>query len=155
MARRVFFSFHYQRDIWRLNQIRSVPNVTGTAAAGFADASLWEEARKKGDASIKKLIDEGLMNTSVTVVCVGEKTAGRKYINYEIDQSIARGNGIVAVQIHHLKDQNGNVDSPGAIPAKIEAGGYKAYKYTDTDRLATWIEDAAKAAGKAARAAGN
>ena len=148
MARRVFFSFHYQRDVWRVNQIRSIPNITGCAAAGFQDSSLWEEAKRQGDAAIKKLIDEGLANTSVTVVCVGAKTAGRKYINYEIDRSIARGNGIVAVQIHHLKDNNGNTDVPGAIPSKIEANGYKAYKYVDYERLARWAEEAANAAGK-------
>ena len=100
------------------------------------------------DAAIKKLIDDGLKNTTVTVVFVGEKTAGRKYINYEIEQSIGRGNGIVAVQIHHLEDQDGNTDSPGAIPAKIEANGYKAYKYVGYERLAKWIEEAANAAGK-------
>ena len=65
-----------------------------------------------------------------------EKTAGRKYINYEIDQSIARGNGIVAVQLHHLKNQNGDTDDPGATPSKIKANGYKAYKYTTHERLA-------------------
>ena len=148
MARRVFFSFHYQRDIWRVNQIRNIPNVTGTAAAGFQDASLWEATRRKGDAAIKALIDKGLQNTSVTVVFVGEKTAGRKYINYEIDRSIARGNSIVAVQVHHLQDQNKNTDSAGAIPAKIKANGYKAYKYVDHARLAKWVEEAAQAAGK-------
>lgn len=148
MARRVFFSFHYQRDIWRLNQIRNIPTVTGYAAAGFQDASMWEEAKKKGDAAIKALIDKGLENTTVTVVCVGSQTAGRKYINYEIEKSIARGNGIVAVQIHHLKDKDGNVDPPGAIPQKITSGGYKAYKYVDHANLAKWIEEAAKAAGK-------
>jgi len=148
MARRVFFSFHYQQDVWRVNQIRNIPNVTGCAAAGFQDASLWEEAKRKGDAAIKALIDKGLENTSVTVVCVGSGTAGRKYINYEIDQSIARGNGIVAVQIHHLKDKNGNTSPAGAIPAKIAAGGYKAYKYTDHEALGRWIEEAARAAGR-------
>ena len=147
MARRVFFSFHYQRDIWRVNQIRSIPNVTGTAAAGFQDASLWEEAKKKGDAAIKKLIDEGLKNTSVTVVCIGAKTAGRKYINYEIEKSIERGNGIVGIQIHHLKNQKGEVDEAGATPSKLSANGYKVYKYVDTDKLAARIEEAAKAAG--------
>ena len=60
MARRVFFSFHYQRDIFRVNQIRSMPNITGCAAAGFQDASIWEDAKKKGDAAIKKLIDDAL-----------------------------------------------------------------------------------------------
>ena len=101
MARRVFFSFDYN-FVWKVNQIRSMPNITGCAAAGFQDASLWEDAKRKGETAIKKLIDDGLQNTSVTVVCVGSKTAGRKYINYEIDQSIARGNGLVAVQIHDL-----------------------------------------------------
>ncbi len=147
MARRAFFSFHYQRDIWRVNQVRNIPNVTGCAAAGFQDASLWEEAKRKGDTTIKALIDKALENTTVTVVFVGAQTAGRKYINYEIDQSVARGNGIVAVQIHHLKDRNGQIDPAGAIPSKIAAKGYKAYKYVDHVSLGKWIEDAAKAAG--------
>lgn len=148
MARRVFFSFHYQRDIWRVNQIRNIPNVTGCAAAGFQDASIWEDAERKGDAAIKALINKGLENTTVTVVCVGSKTAGRKYINYEIDQSAARGNGILAVQIHHLKDQDGSTDPAGAIPPKIQSGDYKVYKYVDHEKLGAWIEAAAKAAGK-------
>ncbi len=148
MARRVFFSFHYQRDIWRVNQIRNIPNITGCFAAGFQDASLWEEAKKKGDTVVKKLIDDGLVNTSVTVVCIGEKTAGRKYINYEIQQSIARGNGLVGIQINHLKDDDGNTDSVGNIPANIKSNGYEVYKYVDHEKLANRIEEAAKAAGK-------
>jgi len=148
MARRVFFCFHYQRDIWQVNQIRNVPNVVGCAAAGFQDASLWEAAKKNGDPAIKKLIDDGLQNTSVTVVCIGSKTAGRKYINYEIEQSIKRGNGIVGIQIHHLKDQTGNTDTPGDTPYKLEAKGYKIYKYVDHEKLGKRIEEAATAAGK-------
>ena len=148
MARRVFFSFHYQRDIWRINQIRSIPNITGCAAAGFQDASLWEEAKKKGDAEIRKMIDKGLENTSVTVVFIGEKTSGRKYINYEIEKSIEKGNGLLGIKIHHLKDQKGNIDSEGDTPAKLTKGGYKVYKYSDSTKLAQWIEQAAKDAGK-------
>jgi hypothetical protein len=148
MARRVFFSFHYQRDIWRVNQIRNIPEITGCAAAGFQDASLWEEAKKKGDAEIKKMIDKGLENTSVTVVFIGGKTAGRKYINYEIEKSIERGNGIVGIQIHHLKNQAGETDDAGTTPAKLTSGGYKVYKYVDTEKLAARIDETAKAAGK-------
>jgi hypothetical protein len=148
MARRVFFSFHYQRDVWRVNQIRNIPNVTGCASAGFQDASLWEEAKKKGEAAIKKLIDEGLKNTSVTVVCIGAKTAGRKYINYEIEQSINRGNGIIGIQIHDVKDSNGNTDTVGNTPHKITANDYNVYKYVSHEKLAKRIEEAAKDAGK-------
>ncbi|NQT68660.1 MAG: hypothetical protein HQ552_03675, partial [Desulfobacteraceae bacterium] len=52
------------------------------------------------------------------------------------------------IQIHHLKDQNGNTGSPGAIPSQIEANGFKAYKYTTKEALARWIEQAARLAGK-------
>lgn len=147
MARRVFFSFDY-RYVWKVNQIRNMPNVIGTAAAGFQDASLWEEAKKKSDKAIKAMIDKALKNTTVTVVCVTYGTSTRKYINYEIDQSLAKGNGLVAVQIHHLKDKNEQTGKPGAIPPQIEANGFKAYKYTNKERLAAWIEKAAEIAGK-------
>lgn len=148
MARRAFFSFHYQRDIWRINQIRSIPNITGCAAAGFQDASLWEEARKKSDAAIKKLIDDALYNTTVTVVFIGNQTSNRKFINYEIEKSIERGNGLVGIQIHHLKDSSLNVDEPGAIPKLLSENDFKVYKYVDHETLGKRIEEAAKAVGK-------
>ena len=147
MARRVFFSFHY-KHVWKVNQIRSMPNVVGTAAAGFQDASLWETAKKKGDKVIYAMIDKALQNTSVTVVCVTYGTTNRQFINYEIDQSLARGNGLVAVQIHHLKDPTCEPVSPGAIPKQIATNGFKAYKYTTKESLAKWIEEAAELAAK-------
>jgi hypothetical protein len=148
MARRVFFSFHYQRDVWRVNQIRNLDQIVGTAAAGFADASLWEEAKKKGDPVIKEMIDNALRNTSVTVVCIGSQTAKRRYINYEIERSLARGNAIFGLQIHHLKDGLGGTDPAGMTPAKLAATGASVYKYVDHPTLAARIEAEAKKAGK-------
>lgn len=147
MARNVFFSFHY-KHVWRVNQIRSVPNIVGTAAAGFKDASLWEEAKKKGDAEIKRMIDRALADTSVTVVCVTYGTINRRYINYEIDESLETKNGLVAIQIHHLIGQDKQPSEPGTIPPQIAQNGFKAYKYTNSGDLARWIEEAAKIAGR-------
>ncbi len=147
MARRTFFSFHY-KHVWKVNHIRSMTNIIGTAAAGFQDASLWEEAKKKGVAEIKRMIDKGLENTSVTVVCVTYGSKDRKYIDYEIQQSLKRGNGLVAVQIHHFKDQKQNTGKPGAIPKGVKENGFKAYKYTNKEALARWIEEAAILAGR-------
>jgi hypothetical protein len=148
MARHVFFSFHYQRDIVRVNQIRNLPEIVADAAAGFKDKSLWEEAKEKGDVAIKKLIDAGLLGTSVTVVCIGNKTAGRKYINYEIQESINRGNGILGLQIHHLKNFDSETDTVGDTPSLLTKNGYPVYKYDNHTKLSAWIEAAAKAAGK-------
>lgn len=147
MARRTFFSFDYN-FVWKVNQIRNIPNITGVAAAGFSDGSLWEESKLKGDAAIKKMIDDALYGTSVTVVLINYGTANRKFIKYEIEKSLERGNGLVAVQIHEVKDKSGNTGSAGSIPAEIGANGYKSYKYVSATKLAEWIEEAATLAGK-------
>lgn len=148
MARRVFFSFHYQRDVSRANTIRNLGIVLGNAAAGFQDASLWEKAKKESDDAVKKLIDAGLENTTVTVVLIGAKTAGRKFINYEIEQSIARGNGLLGIHIHGIRNLDRETDTKGDVPHKLVAGGYKVYAAFDKDKFGDWVEAAAKAAGK-------
>jgi len=145
MARRAFFSFHYERDIWRTNVVRNSGIVEGTAAAGFHDASLWEEAKKKGDADVKKLIDKGLVGTSVTVVLIGAETSKRKFVDYEIEQSIARGNGILGIYISGIKDQKGNMDIQGPAPARLTKAGAGVY-YWDRDKFGDWVEAAYRAA---------
>lgn len=148
MPRRVFFSFHYQRDIMRVNQVRMSNQFIGVPAAGWADASLWEEAKKKGDATIKKMIDDALHNTSTTVVCIGAATAGRRYINYEIEKSLARGNGILGLRIHHLIAPRIGADVAGEVPEKLKAIKAPIYSFTTAADLGLWVEKAAIAAGR-------
>jgi hypothetical protein len=148
MTRHVFFSFHYQQDIFRVNQIRSVPNIVGEAAAGFRDASLWEESKRRGDGAIHRLIDDALHGTSVTVVCIGSATAGRKFINYEISQSVARGNALMGLRINHLIGHNKSPDPPGQVPGLLLVHGAPIFTYTDAASLAAWIETMAQRAGR-------
>jgi hypothetical protein len=145
MPRKVFFSFHYERDIWRTNVVRNSGVVEGSAAAGFYDASLWEETKKKGDAEVKKLIDKGLVGTSVTVVLIGAETAQRKFVNYEIEQSIARGNGLLGIYISGIKDSKANTDMQGAAQWKLTEVGAPCYQW-DKDRFGDWVEAAYKKA---------
>ncbi|GAH77614.1 unnamed protein product, partial [marine sediment metagenome] len=91
MARKVYFSFHYA-DVWRVNQIRNSWLTQGGEANTFYDGSLWEESRMKGDAAIKRLINLGLTGTGVTAVLIGQHTAKRKYVLYEIEMSLKRNN---------------------------------------------------------------
>lgn len=49
MAKRVFFSFHYQDVIdFRANVVRNHWVTKDREEAGYFDASIWEEAQKKG-----------------------------------------------------------------------------------------------------------
>ena len=145
MARRVFFSFHYQRDLWRVNVVRNSSVVEGTSAAGFSDASLWEKAKREGAPAIKRLIDSGLSGTSVTVVLIGAQTANRQWVAYEIEKSIERGNGLLGVRIHAIKDRNGHTDLAGSVPSALQRAGAPIYMY-EYGKLGEWVEAAYKKA---------
>lgn len=147
MARRVFFSFHYQRDIWRTNVVRNANVVDGVAAAGFQDASLWEEAKKKGDDAVKKMIDNALVGTTVTVVLIGSETAQRKFVAYEIERSIARSNGLLGIYIDQIEDQSRRTTFRGAVPEALRRTGAPVYVW-DKGRFGEWVEAAANKAGR-------
>ena len=129
MARRVFFSFDHDNDIWRANQVRNANVVAGSHLAGFFDHSEYEVAQKKGKAGIQRMILNHLKDTTVTVVLIGTETANRPWVKYEIEQSIARKNGLPGIYIHRLKDPNSPPTSRGAKPAVPEGVDFPAYAW--------------------------
>lgn len=161
MPRKTFFSFHYAVDIHRACVVR---NSTMTQEKrGFFDNSLWEEAKKKGDKAIQKLIDDGLNGTSVTVVLIGSDTSNRRWVNYEIEKSIELGSGLVGVRVHNIKDLSGHTASRGSNPLdggtitfrdhsrRSASSYYKTYDYVSDDgyhNLGAWIDEAARLAGR-------
>jgi hypothetical protein len=146
MARRVFFSFKY-KDVSRAMVVRNSWVAQGREAAGFIDAADFEKVKRQGDAAIKRWINSQLMGTSVTVVLVGAKTCGSRWVKYEIEQSKARGNGLLGIDVSKIKDLKGATSERcGEIP-----GGYPFYLWYKDDgyhNMGSWIEKAAKAAGK-------
>lgn len=150
MARRVFFSFHYERDIWRANQIRnSWVTKEDREAAGFWDAATREKIRREGDPVIKRWIDNNLKGTSVTAVLIGTETSKRKWVRYEIEKSLEKGNDIIGVRIHNLKDQNGERDWAGDLDFGLIDGEntfselFPIYDWVDDDgyeNFGYWIE---------------
>jgi MTH538 TIR-like domain (DUF1863) len=145
MARKVFFSFHYQRDLWRVNVVRNSGAIEGISAAGFHDRSLWEETMRKGDAAVRQLIDTGLVSTSVTVVLIGAETANRRFVTYEIEKSISRGNGLLGIRISNIKDKDGRTDAMGLVPEALSRAGAPVYTY-EYGKLGEWVEAAYKSA---------
>jgi hypothetical protein len=155
MARRVFFSFHYENDVWRVSQVRN-SWVTQGGFAGFADSADWESLRKGGDRAVQSWIDEQMRGTSVTVVLIGEHTALSKWVHYEILQSIDRKKGIIGVRIHRLKNQRQQSGRRGPNPLDEydeydEYGGFPEYDWVTDDgysNLSDWVDDAAWQVGR-------
>lgn len=157
MARRVFFSFHFENDIFRVNQVRNSWVTQGKEVAGFIDKAEFEKVKRNGDKAIKNWIDNQLFGTSVTVVLIGEETLDRPYVQYEIMESLKRGNGIIAVKIHNLKSIDGRTSNEGSIYKIIgQACGRDiwfdeiidgVYDYANENgylNLGKWIENSAR-----------
>jgi hypothetical protein len=153
MARHTFFSFHYERDSWRAGQVRNCNVVSSEDEYGFIDAAEWEEIKKKGDDAIEDWVAEQLEHTSVTAVLVGAETADRPWVLHEIVESWNRGNGIVGIWIHNIKDQRVETDTKGRNPldeitladGKPLSSVCKTYDWVNNDGrndLGRWIEEA-------------
>ncbi len=111
--RKVFYSFHYQPDNWRVSQIKSIGKIEGNEPTSD---NKWEEVKKKGKKSIQNWIDNNLKGRSCTIVLVGEETAGREWIDYEIAKSWNDKKGVVAIHIHNLLNRKSQQGEKGANP---------------------------------------
>src|SRR5690625_7194826 len=103
--RQVFISLEYDRDNWRASQDREMGKVSDSSTFSAND---WEEVKEKEDSKIKEWIDEQMKKRSCIVVLIGNSTANRKWINYEIEKAYELNKGLVGVNIHGLKDSNGD-----------------------------------------------
>lgn len=137
MGRRIFISFQHD-DILQakgFNLLRWNPNVP----IDFVGRHLLSPVGSQDPTYIRSKIREMLHGTSVTVVLIGEKTAQSEWVDFEIRESLARGNGVLGIR---LKDA-GNADIPRAL---IEAGA-KVIDW-NADVFADEIERAALIAGR-------
>ena len=146
MARKVFFSFQYE-DVHRAMNVRNSNVIAPDTKVGFIDKADFEAVERQGDAAIKKWINDQLLGTSVTVVLVGATTDKSKWVKYEIEQSVARGNGIFTIDISKIADLNGKTTEC----CGLRVPGTTHYLWNNgngRENLGKWVEAAAKAAGK-------
>lgn len=154
MAKRnVFYSFHFDKDVFRVQQIRNMGVLAGDEPVS---ANRWEEI-KRTDAGVEKWIDENLQRKTCLVVLIGEDTANRKWVKYEIKRACKLGIPVVGVRIHNLKCVNTGYGKKGSDPFSgldLKWTDGKTYSptiynpdpenaYKDIDEnLAFWIETA-------------
>lgn len=115
MARRCFYSFHYEPDSWRASTVRQIGAIEGNQPASDND---WETLAHgpNHDERIQRWIAEQMKGRTCTIVLVGSGTANRKWINHEIIKSWNEGLGVVGIRIHGLKNRLGETSSMGGNP---------------------------------------
>jgi hypothetical protein len=115
MAKRVFFSFHYQDVIdLRANVVRNHwVTKPDREAAGFFDASLWESVKRTGSFALIE----------------------RPWVRYEILRSFKRGNLLLGVHINSIKGRDQRIKLNGPNPFE-----FVGVTFAENGRVATLWE---------------
>ncbi len=152
--RQIFYSFHYDNDVMRVQQIRNIGALEGNTPVSAND---WEEVKRKGKTGIEKWIDDNMNMRSCVVVLVGEETAQREWVKYEIKKAWADGKGLLGIYIHNIKCPRNGKGTKGSNPfdqftfndgSKLSSvvdcyNPDSSDAYNDIkDNLESWIEDA-------------
>jgi MTH538 TIR-like domain (DUF1863) len=156
--RNVFYSFHFDNDVMRVQQVRNMGVIEGNAPVS---PNTWEEVKRKGDPSIEKWIDDNMKGKSCLVVLIGSETSKRPWVKFEIEKAWKDGKGVVGIYIHNLNCPNTGTCSQGANPLDLFTFSLngktvkpKAYNPSASDayndiaaNLDSWVEEAIKIRG--------
>ena len=145
----VFYSFHYELDAWRVQQVRNIGLVGDND--GAVASQEWEKVRYKSDLSIKNWIDSQMSYKRAVVVLIGSETASRPWVQYEIERAWDLKKPLLGVRIHGLKDRFGNTSTAGddpftaldywQVPVFNPQGWDSAERYRDiSNNLNRWID---------------
>lgn len=134
MAKKVFFSFHYQDVVdFRANVVRNHwLTKPDRAAVGFFDASLWENAKRNSSDAVKRVVNDGLNGTTVTCVLIGSDTYARPWVRYEILKSFRKPNSLFAVHINGIRGRDQIAKPQGPNPLRYLGVTYSQDGQTGT-----------------------
>lgn len=149
----VFYSFHFDNDVMRVQQIRNMGMIDGNEPVSKND---WETVKKKGDAAIEKWIDDNMKYKRCVVVLIGTDTYKRRWVIHEIKKAWEDGRGLLGIHIHNLNCPNNGTCSKGknplgqftfnkngavVVPPVYDPPASNAYNHIK-DNLAAWVEGA-------------
>ena len=129
MATPVFYSFHFDNDVFRVQQIRNIGVIEDNKPVSAND---WEEVKRKGDSSIEKWIDDNMKYRRCIIVLIGEKTADRRWVKYEIKKAWSDRKGLLGIYIHNLKDPKTGQCSKGPNP-------FEQFTFNDGTKMSRYV----------------
>jgi hypothetical protein len=154
--RQIFYSFHYDNDVFRVQLIRNIGALEDNKPVSHND---WETVKKGGDKAIEKWIDDNMKYRSCVVVLIGEETAKRPWVKYEIKKAWQDGKGLLGIHINNLKDPKTGTCSKGTNPfdqftfkdsnGNVKTVPCKSPSSTDAyndikNNIEAWVEEAIK-----------
>lgn len=108
----VFYSFHYTRDVHRVQLVRNINALEGQP---ILNSQEWEKVRQGGPSAVQAWIDSEMAYKRAVVVLIGRETATRPWVKYEIEKAWSIKKPLLGIRIHGLSSM-GAVDSIGGDP---------------------------------------
>lgn len=137
MARRIFLSFAYEDR----NQVNGFKLLRWNEQVDveFFDSSLLSPVQSSDPNYIARVILERMQNTTVTVVLIGPTTHQSSWVNWEIEQTLKAGKGVLGIR---LKDQDSARMPSAMLVERALIGNW------NPEHFSNWIEEAARKAGR-------
>lgn len=157
--RKIFPSYCWKEDVWRVNQIVNLDHAVGKENIGFIKGVPNEEVQKS-DAAIAAWIYENMQNCSCVIFLVGEETHLSRWVKYEIELANKLGKGRFIIHLKGMKNREGACCQGGVDPYDYhklytakQGEGYiiKQYNWVEDkglENIKDWIEEACQRAGK-------
>lgn len=154
MKRKVFYSFNFDNDVFRVQQIRNIGSIEGDFRA---TANQWEKLKKSSDIAIKRWINKSMEGKTCVIVLIGEETYKSEWVLYEIKKAWGDRRGLFGIYIHNLKCPKNGKSKKGKNPFELIRlkNGYKLSDYVKchnpkrddayndiSNNIIDWIEDA-------------
>ena len=153
IKRKVFISYYHgdQNEVDKF--VRDFSSVFIPKTVGVRDGD-FEFDSTNPEYIMRKIRENKLSDSTVTIVLIGNCTHSRRYVDWEVKASLQRGqtlpNGLIAINLPYMGN-NGNLpprveDNIIRNNQGIDVGYARYYQYPSTrEQLSRWIEDAYKA----------
>lgn len=92
----------------------------------------WETVKNGKENAIEKWINDNMRYRSCVIVLIGQETAQRPWVKYEIKKAWADKKGLLGIHIHNLKDPKTGTCSKGANP-------FEQFSFENGSKLSTRV----------------
>ncbi|WP_426293288.1 TIR domain-containing protein [Dyadobacter endophyticus] len=158
MPKSVFYSFHFDNDVFRVQQVRNMGALDGNPPV---TANEWESIKRKGAAAVQNWIQDNMAYKKCAIVLIGTQTHERPWVQYEIKKAWNDGRGVLGVYIHNLNCPKNGKCRQGINPfSQFKIGTTNmsyivpCYDPTPTDaynsiksNIDLWVDDAIRIRG--------
>lgn len=113
MPKSVFYSFHFDNDVFRVQQVRNMGALDGNPPV---TANEWESIKRQGTTAVQNWIQNNMSHKKCVIVLIGSKTYERPWVQYEIKKAWNDGRGVLGVYVHNLNCPRNGTCTQGTNP---------------------------------------